>query len=260
MGQPFASLPATLVSKQAMTTQKRPRLCVDSTDRLRDLLHHSTKSGLAEILRIMRRPDEETRGLKALTTIERSIAQSTLQRRSYETDRGTIFDWPFACPALLLARLVQCPGLSRVWDCALREYPPSRHCWRLMLAYDEFSPGNKLKCDNRRKTMVLSFTFLELSPLRESRKWITFAVVRHDIIRIVPGGWSSLLADALEHILLGPSGLTTAGIAMTVAGQDVCLRGRLHAILSDGDGLKCGFDWKGATSLKPCLLHWNLWK
>ena len=36
--------------------------------------------------------------------------------------------------------------------------------------------------------------------------------------------------------------------------------GKLASLLSDGDGLRMGLDWKGATSLKPCIKHFNVWK
>ena len=29
-------------------------------------------------------------------------------------------------------------------------------------------------------------------------------------------------------------------------------------MLSDGDGLRMAFDWKGASGLKPCFVHWNV--
>ena len=38
------------------------------------------------------------------------------------------------------------------------------------------------------------------------------------------------------------------------------LYGKLASLLSDGDGLRMGLDWKGATSLKPCIKHFNVWR
>ena len=74
------------------------------------------------------------------------------------------FRWEFADPGLLLAKMVrECPALASVYLAAIRESPPGEsNPWHLILAWDEFAPGDKLHTDNRRKCMVLSFSFREL--------------------------------------------------------------------------------------------------
>ena len=39
---------------------------------------------------------------------------------------------------------------------------------------------------------------------------------------------------------------------------NVLLTAELWALLSDGDGLRQAYDWKGASSIKPCLKHYNV--
>ncbi len=64
----------------------------------------------------------------------------------------------------------------------------------------------------------------------------------------------------LEHFLLGPVGLSTAGLHVPCSEQGALLFGRVTNMLSDGDGLRMIWDWRGASSLKPCWKHWNVFK
>lgn len=64
----------------------------------------------------------------------------------------------------------------------------------------------------------------------------------------------------LEHILFGPSGLATVGVPLQIRGQSRLLFAKLGCLLSDGDGLRMGLDWKGAASLHPCFKHSNVLK
>ena len=60
--------------------------------------------------------------------------------------------------------------------------------------------------------------------------------------------------------MFGTAGLATAGIAVCVGGHPRLLFGRVSNLLSDGDGLRMGLDWRGAGSLKPCWKHFNVMK
>jgi len=59
-------------------------------------------------------------------------------------------------------------------------------------------------------------------------------------------------------MLLGTSGLLTAGLPLLLVGVYRLLFARLANMFSDGDGLRSGLDWKGASSLKPCFKHKNV--
>lgn len=78
--------------------------------------------------------------------------------------------------------------------------------------------------------------------------------------RKVVGGWSYLLRRILEEQLLGPTGLSTAGVPVEVDGEVHILFASLSGVLADGDGLQKGFDWRGASSFKICLKHNNVLK
>ena len=110
--------------------------------------------------------------------------------------------------------------------------------------------------------MVLSFSFLELgqSALSTASAWITPMVIRTTMLHQIVGGWSHVLRRFLHRQLLGPMGLASVGVPLTLDGRPVMLFGRLSNLLSDGDGLRQALDWKGSSSLKPCFKHHNVFK
>ena len=122
--------------------------------------------------------------------------------------------------------------------------------------------GNKFKCDNRRKVMVLSFSFLEFggAALTDERRWYTPVILRHCIIEKVVGGWSYCLRMFLRRLLLGPLGLASAGMSLSILGRAVLIKGTVTNLLSDGDGLRSALDWRGAAGMKPCFFHWNIFR
>ncbi len=145
----------------------------------------------------------------------------------------------------------------------MRLHPPSiEHPWSLIVGFDEFTPGDKLQCDNRRKAMVLSFTFKELGQMSlcTAHVWHTPVVIRTSVITQVEGEWSHMLRVYLQRQLLGPCGLATSGVPVVLAGQPTLIFARLTNLLSDGDGLRMALDWKGHASLKPCFKHYNVFK
>ena len=76
----------------------------------------------------------------------------------------------------------------------------------------------------------------------------------------VAGGWSHMLRAFLERLLLGPAGLASVGLPAPVGGEMRMLFAKLTNLLTDGDGHRQALDWKGASSLKPCFKHFNVFK
>lgn len=59
-------------------------------------------------------------------------------------------------------------------------------------------------------------------------------------------------------MLLGPSGMMTAGAAIEIRGRHYTIFARLTNLLADGDGLRMILNWMGASGLKPCFVHSNV--
>ena len=168
---------------------------------------------------------------------------------------------PMCHPLELLALLVRENTHIRSWiEAAWRSRPSSRdRPWRLVIGWDEFVPGNKQALRNDRKTMVLSFAFIELADvLHQDAAWFTPLAVRSSVLHKVRGGWSAVLRSFLRLLLLEPQGLHEGGYPVSVFGQQQLLHARVHTLISDGDGLRQALQWMGASALKPCFRHWNV--
>jgi hypothetical protein len=161
---------------------------------------------------------------------------------------------------LLIYMLSECPALADYYEEAIAKFPPSVHTWRIVVAWDEFTTGNKLSYDNTRKAMVLSFNFMELGieALQTASTWMSPIVVRNQMIKSAKYGWSHMLALFLRKLLLGTRGFASAGVALPIHENCVVVFAKLTNLLSDGEGLQIGLDWKGASSWKPCLRHFNV--
>jgi hypothetical protein len=99
---------------------------------------------------------------------------------------GAPCSWMYADPCKLLTVLLsESVALQGLYADAWARSPPTPAApWSLVVAYDEFVPGNKLSADQARKTMVVSFSFLELgaAPLSRGTVWTTPVAVRSTTI------------------------------------------------------------------------------
>ena len=64
---------------------------------------------------------------------------------------GSTFTWEYICPATWLATIIdRVPDVQYIFDVAMKRHPASRqNPWHMVVAFDEFAPGNKLQFDNR---------------------------------------------------------------------------------------------------------------
>ena len=110
--------------------------------------------------------------------------------------------------------------------------------------------------------MVLSYNFAQLGEelLYKDSSWIIPVVVRSSLFKKVMSGWSHMLAVYLRVHLLGAQGLTTAGVTVMIDGQPLTIYARVLGILSDYDGIRMGWDWRGATCIRVCLHCANVFK
>ena len=185
---------------------------------------------------------------------------TSVEERIQLTD-GSHFDWPIAHPGLLMQLvLAESPVLQELFARGLRKHPNSKDSpWSCCIGFDEFCPGDKLKVDNARKSMVVSLSFLELGAvIRSEFGWFTGAVVRSSIIHRATGGWSAMMRHDLHVRLLGENGMSESGVAITINRQPLLFFAKLTNLLSDGDGHKQCLSWKGAAGIRPCFFHWNV--
>ena len=82
------------------------------------------------------------------------------------------------------------------------------------------------------------------------------ACIAHEI----PGGYSRVLAMYLRVHLLGAHGSLTAGVPLDLGahGGLVVLWAKLANLVADGEGFQLSYEWKGASSIRPCLRHYNV--
>ena len=164
-------------------------------------------------------------------------------------------------PKALLALLLSENPVTRQWfEEAWRTSPstPST-AWNLVIGWDEFTPGNKAALKSSRKMMTLSFSFVELRAwLHHDHAWVTPLAIRSTVLAQVQGGWSAILRAFLRLLLIGAEGMQTAGYPVPLGNSQRLLFAKVHTLLSDGDGLRQGLEWKGASGLKCCFRHWNV--
>jgi hypothetical protein len=116
---------------------------------------------------------------------------------------GEPWSWFYIEPGkLLTAMLTESVGLQALFEGAWARSPATPQTpWSLLVAFDEFVPGNKLATDQTRKTMVLSFSFLELggAALARGTAWCTPVTVRSATITKVQLAIQVFLGLALKY-------------------------------------------------------------
>lgn len=136
----------------AIMDRKRRRL--DHVEMLRSLARAggSSSSGLSSIIAelqanaaiVTELPSHRSQASRALLeqfdAIKHTIDMPLL-------DGAGVFSWELLDPALLLAESIRrCPGMAEAYQQACTQRPPSpERPWSLVVAFDEFAPGNKLQ-------------------------------------------------------------------------------------------------------------------
>ena len=121
--------------------------------------------------------------------------------------------------------------------------------WDMVIIFDELAPGNKLHCENRRKLMLMSLSFLQLEEtLRVDDSWLTVLATRASIVGDVCGGFGTVFAKYIEAIASTPDSPLTAGAFVTVNNAPRLLVAKVTCVVADGDGHRQVLNWKGASS------------
>ena len=145
--------------------------------------------------------------------------------------------------------------MTEIYSCIANSHGTGpEHPWDMIIGFDEFTPGDAFKPLNHKKCMVLSFNFEQLGKrlLNRDVTWMTPLVMRHHEIASIQGGWSRVFRDYLRLHLLGACGAVTSGVPIHLNGAVALIYVKFTHLLADGDGWRIVFDWRGASSLKPC--------
>ena len=242
-----------------MVNRKKPRLAggataVTSNARLRKILE---ATGSAEVW-------------GSDWTIRQSIGAASpdclalKHELQMELVKGGFEKWTFFEPNRLLAHVIEhSPELAEVYARAANEKLPTlEDPWRLSIQFDEVVPGDKLNLQLSRKAMVLSFNFSNLGDdiLCKDYTWMVPIVVKTSLIKKVKGNWAAMLCRYLKLQLLGPHGLCGAGTLVMIQGQPLVLYASVEDIIADYDGIRIGWDWRGANSFRPAIRLANCFK
>jgi len=166
---------------------------------LRSVLHTGSISmaGLASLLSTLNIDDRSDHWVQKLLS---RANHSDLQRLGHVIRLpmvdGPEFELDVIDPGKLINEMVTTsPAVAAMYSEAARRSPPSPSTpWHLVLGFDEFIPGDKLRTDPTRKTMVISVTFREFGQASMSNElmWHTIATIRSNVLKQVHIGTPSL--------------------------------------------------------------------
>ena len=175
----------------ASAMSKRRRVLADvPLDQIPHVLHTGGVSmqGLAKLVTSLRGDGRNVTSWDrtVLTQTNAAVFQTVACSDELRTTTGATKTWTYADPCQLLSLLVaESPMLQATYEQAWSRSPAAiDRPWSLVIAYDEFVPGNKLAVDHSRKSMVVSMTFLELggAAAAQGQSWCTPVVVRSSTI------------------------------------------------------------------------------
>jgi hypothetical protein len=206
--------------------------------------------------------DEIAGGSRQLTNSWHEGINELIFFHEFEKVDGGTHKIPYFEAALLLQELLtSCEPLGKRFVIALIKYPSSyEKPWNLIVGFDEFNPGDKLKSwQVGKKSMGVYFSFQELESTH-GIGWFILASIRETLMDQTKGNWSRILASILRHMLLGTHGLSRTGVAFTYRNEHYVFFAKLSNLLSDGDGHRKAIAWRGPSSFRPAILHSNILK
>ena len=240
-----------------MLPAKRKRSAAEAPDSVEKSLAFAAK-GISKIQlkSISKKLGQEASATRLYQATEREVRQLLIRETLVGND-GDV-EWDLCDPVLLVQHVLdRSSALRAVYAEKLAEHPMP---WHIVIGYDEHVPGDKLKVKNLRKSMVVSFNFLEVGEniLQMDCSWFIPIIMRSTKIDEVSGGWSQALRAFLRRMLVHDMSPAKAGIPLTIDGTTHVIRAVVSDIISDGDGHRQGLEWLGAGALKPCFLHGNV--
>jgi len=160
-------------------------------------------------------------------------------------------------PKLMHAMVRDSPAFLRLFRELWMQKPCSQvEPYHLVIYGDEFTPGQVLRQDNKRKMFSCLVSIAEFGPtiLKLNAAWIPMYCIRHDVARTIPGGASYVFRMFLRQLYLedrvGANGIVLP--VSTPVAAHIVLYFTTGNLVFDGDALRMILGWKGAKGKLPC--------
>ena len=124
---------------------------------------------------------------------------------------------------------------------------------------DEYTPGNVLHPEVRKKTCVWYFSVMEFGQaLSSACLWIPAAAILSSKMKNLAGKSSYVHRVVLEAALSDPLGICNSGILLSIDGVQTLVTAVLEDPIGDELDLKSSLDVKGSSGLKTCFKCTNV--
>ena len=165
---------------------------------------------------------------------------------------GPDFLWHVADPARLIRYYCKHSIAFRGLMADATSTLPADHVYKLVIYYDEATPGALLRLDNCRKCWCFYCSCLEFGHhLHKCDAWMTFGVLRGNVTRNAEGKFAGAFAKLVEK--LAPSSFAQ-GVTVDLPGVGPrAIRLSMHNNLGDEAALKRCLDVKGSAGVVPCI-------
>ena len=196
--------------------------------------------------------DQTRKDLGAHTS---QILDQVSQAAELPLTAGGTLHWQIASPSKLLKLFLQsCPAFRDMFMLTAAATIAKHEPLSMILYHDEFTPGQVLKPDNKRKTTCFYFTFAQFGDfIRSEFAWIPCGALRHTTASLVNGGLSTAVKVVLRSFFFGAENFAT-GAVMTLADMgNTIVFAKLFCIIADESAIKHTYAVKGASGLLPCL-------
>lgn len=237
---------------------KRRRLCSLAA------LQHINDSQLASVLAAVAGIVNDDELLVSRFAIGRHLQKEARKfgsSISLPLETGGNFEWFVCSLGLLLKHFVSISlWFKEMLQSAIQRCGHNLH----LIAYsDELTPGDAFSPDNLRKSWCFYISILEFGPskLCQMEAWLPIAILRSSVVDKVEDGLPCVYRSLFRSWFCGePSKLGTEGMVVHLDGEPTLIVFESVIFLSDLDGHRASFAWKGTGSMKPCLKCRNCMK
>lgn len=181
---------------------------------------------------------------------------SLIQSFQAEMTDGSKLELPFCHPAAILHHVSNVSSrvqhlLTKVAESHSNSLA---HPWTLALYFDEVSPGNQLKINNKRKLWAIYFSVMQFGGYELSQEdcWFVLTVVRSETVTQMKGGLSHLFLQCVKLFSL-PNGNLETRISLRLLHGTEMLCFRIGMYLADESAIKLSQENKGASGKMLCL-------